>query len=181
MVRSLIIFLFLTVATLAVAQDLESVKWRPDLRLQWSDFRAKVPPYVMPAATTASGISYRYSANMLHHEVDLDFEVNAFFYPTESWYKPEVCNDLILSHEQLHFDISELFARKMLLKLSRTSFSKDVKKEVRQIYKEILKELADFQERYDFETDFSRNREKQLEWNQRIKEALEAVPSGEQE
>ena len=69
----------------------------------------------------------------------------------------------------------------MRLKLSRTSFSKDVKKEVRQIYKEILKELADFQERYDFETDFSRNREKQLEWNQRIKEALEAVPSGEQE
>lgn len=156
------------------SQELEeSYVWDADRKLKWSDFKGRVPHDAVPAATTASGISYRYSANLRHHEVDLDFEVNAFFYPNESWYKPEVCDNLILSHEQLHFDISELYARKMRLRLERTAFSENVKQEIRDIYQEILKELEDFQDKYDWETNFSRNREAQLIWNQRIAEALQ--------
>lgn len=150
----------------------EGVLWDANKRLKWSDFKGKVPPAAEPAATTASGISYKYSANLIHHEVKLDFEVNAYFYPNESWYKPEICDDLILSHEQLHFDISELFARKMREKLRRTSFSDNVKQEIREIYRDILKELEDFQDQYDWETGFSRNEKKQLEWNRKIAEAL---------
>ena len=150
----------------------ESYVWDANKKLTWNDFKGVVPPDAVPAATTASGISYKYSANLLHHEVQLDFEVNAFFYPNESWYKPAVCNDLILSHEQLHFDISELFARKMRKRLTETSFSDNVKAEIRSIYKETLKELSDFQDRYDWETSFSRNREQQLRWNAQIAEAL---------
>lgn len=155
------------------AQEIEeSILWNPHRKLKWSDFKGTVPPAAVPAATTASGISYRYSANLIHHEVDLDFEVNAYFYPNESWYKPDVCDDLILSHEQLHFDISELFARKMRKKLLRTSFSDNVKAEIREIYKDILQELDEFQDRYDWETNFSRNVEKQREWNKKIAKAL---------
>lgn len=149
--------------------------WSSDFRLSWRDFKGTIPPDAVPAATTASGISYKYSANLLHHEVELDYLVNAYFYPNESWYKPDVCDDLILSHEQLHFDISELYARKMRLILSRTSFTENVKVEVRKIYKEILKELSDFQDKYDWETNFSRNTKAQLEWNARISEALSKI------
>ena len=92
-------------------------------------------------------------------EVELDFEVNAYFYPEESWYKPAVCDTFILGHEQLHFDISELFARKMRGRLRNTTFSENVKQEVRDIYQETLKELEAMQDRYDWETNFSRNRE----------------------
>lgn len=151
----------------------ESITWDPSKRLSWKNFEGTVPLDAVPAATTASGISYKYSANLLHHEVELDFEVSAFFYPRESWYKPAVCDDNILQHEQLHFDISELYARKMRFKLQRTAFSENVKQEIRDIYREILKELEDFQDKYDWETNFSRNREAQLEWNARIAEALE--------
>ncbi|WP_431124584.1 DUF922 domain-containing protein [Flagellimonas flava] len=150
----------------------EGVLWDANKRLSWSDFKGKVPPAAEPAATTASGISYRYSANLIHHEVKLDFEVNAYFYPNESWYKPEVCDELILSHEQLHFDIAELFARKMRNKLRRTSFSDNVKQEIRDIYQDILQELQDFQDQYDWETGYSRNAKKQLEWNRKIAKAL---------
>ncbi|MGW9685861.1 DUF922 domain-containing protein [Flagellimonas sp. 2504JD1-5] len=155
------------------AQEIEEgVLWNPDLELKWSDFKGKVPPAAVPAATTASGISYKYSANLIHHEVELDFEVNAYFYPNESWYKPDICDDLILSHERLHFDITELFARKMRDKLHRTSFSDNVKAEIRKIYKEILNELKEFQSQYDWETNFSRNAAKQLEWNKKIRKEL---------
>lgn len=158
---------------LGFAQEIEEgFLWDEKRRLTWADFRGKVPPAAVPAATTASGISYKYSANLIHHEVELDFEVSAYFYPNESWYKPEVCDDLILSHEQLHFDIAELFARKMRDKLRRTSFSDNVKEEIRDIYADILKELEEFQDQYDWETGFSRNAKKQLEWNKKIAKAL---------
>lgn len=150
----------------------QGVPWREDLRLSWSDFKGEVPKGAVAAATTASGISYSYSANLLHHEVILDFQVTAYFYPWESWYRPQLCNDNTLAHEQLHFDISELFARKMRDRLERTTFSEDVKEEIRKIYKEILAELRAFQARYDRETDFSRNRPKQAEWNLRVAQAL---------
>ncbi|MFC4219162.1 DUF922 domain-containing protein [Flagellimonas marina] len=150
----------------------EGVLWDPNLRLTWADFKGKVPPAAVPAATTASGISYTYSANLMHHEVELDYEVNAYFYPNESWYKPQVCDENTLSHEQLHFDIAELFARKMRERLDQTSFSDNVKAEIRKIYQEILQELQDYQEQYDWETNFSRNRKKQMEWNQKIAQEL---------
>ncbi len=161
---------------LGFAQEIEEgVPWDANKRLTWADFKGKVPPAAVPAATTASGISYTYSANLMHHEVELDYEVTAYFYPNESWYKPSLANDTILSHEQLHFDIAELFARKMRNRLDRTSFSDNVKAEVREIYQEILQELKEFQEAYDWETNFSRNVEKQLEWNAKIAEELQAV------
>ena len=155
------------------AQEIEEgMLWSADRKLTWADFKGKIPPAANPAATTASGISYKYSANLIHHEVHLDFEVSAFFYPNESWYKPDICDDLILSHEQLHFDIAELFARRMRKKLTKTSFSDNVKAEIREIYRNTLKELRKFQQRYDTETNFSRNREKQLEWNAMIDKEL---------
>ncbi len=151
----------------------EGIPWSFENRLTWADFKGKVPPAAEPAATTASGLSYSYTANLIHHEVHLNFEVNAYFYPNESWYKPDQCDELTLSHEQLHFDIAELFARQMRQRLESTSFSDNVKEEIRKIYRETLEELQKFQELYDWQTDFSRNREKQLEWNQNIGSLLE--------
>ena len=161
-----------------MAQEIEeSMVWDAERKLTWEDFQGPIPPDAIPAATTASGISYRYTANLIHHEVRLDFEVTAFFYPNESWYRPDVCDVNVLQHEQLHFDISELFARKMRLRLQRTAFTENVKSEVRKIYKEILQELSEFQDRYDWETNFSRNKEAQNRWNQRIAEALRQIDS----
>ncbi len=171
--RIAIIACVLLLGFLGWGQEIEEgVLWSKEFRLTWADFRGKVPPAAVPAATTASGISYTYTANLIHHEVHLDFEVNAYFYPKESWYKPDQCDEITLSHEQLHFDISELFARQMRNRLRDTSFSDNVKAEIRKIYKETLEELQKFQELYDWETDFSRNRAKQLEWNQKIDSLL---------
>lgn len=146
--------------------------WNADRKLTWNDFKGPIPPNAVPAATTASGISYRYSANLIHHEVKLDFEVTAYFYPNESWYKPSVCDANTLQHEQVHFDISELFARRMRMKLRRTSFTENVKEEIRKIYRVTLRELEELQDKYDWDTNFSRNPEAQAAWNKRIKEAL---------
>jgi hypothetical protein len=158
------------------AQEGSAVVWEPGIRLSWADFRAAPPADKAVAATTASGISYTFTTNGPPGAFTLEYEVTAFFYPGKSWYHPELCNPMVLRHEQLHFDITELYARKMRKLLSGRTFSGNVRAEVRHIFSEINRELSAFQERYDLETDFSRNPEAQLQWNQRVAELLGPPP-----
>lgn len=170
--KFIVVLLLLSSTGLAFSQEEEAILWDANLRLQWSDFKAKPIAGSKVAATTASGLSYEFSAEESDGKIELDYTVNSFFYPKRSWYKPKVCDDVILSHEQLHFDISELYARKMRQIMETTTFTTNVKAEVKAIYRQIIKELAEFQQLYDNETNYSRNVEQQLSWNQEIKEAL---------
>ncbi|CAM4256917.1 DUF922 domain-containing protein [Zobellia nedashkovskayae] len=154
------------------SQEEETITWSADRKLQWSDFKGTYFKTHWAAATTASGVSYSFSSFKKDGQIYLDFVVKSEFIPGKSWYRPEVCDSVILSHEQLHFDISELYARKMRERLSEAQFTMNAKKEVKVIYKTILKELNDFQNKYDRETNFSQDLEKQILWNQQIKTAL---------
>lgn len=154
------------------SQEEESILWQPKGRLSWANFKAKPIERSMVAATTASGLTYQFSTTETNGKYVLDYVVSTYFYPNRSWYQPKICDEVILSHEQLHFDISELFARKMRKIMDTTNFTKNVKAEVKAIYRQVNKELAEFQQLYDQETNYSRNVEQQLSWNQKIKDAL---------
>ncbi len=171
-IKNSILLIFLFSGGILMAQDYETIAWSADHQLSWADFKGKPPKVARAAATTASGISYEFSTLETNDALELDYTVATFFYPTKSWYQPEICDENILSHEQLHFDISELFARKMRKLMEETKFTKNVKAEVRAIYSQINKELAQFQNVYDTETNFSRNKEEQLRWNKKIAKAL---------
>ena len=154
-------------------QEYESLMWGGNL-LTWADFRAEPPVSDRVAATTASGISYQFSTSGTRSSYKVDFEISTHFYPNKSWYKPELCDEVILSHEQLHFDISELFARKLRKELSEATFThENVRQKIKAAYNRNNEELSDFQNRYDSETNFSRNREQQLIWNKKISDALQ--------
>lgn len=154
-------------------QDYDTISWSAERRLSWDDFQGKAPLNARAAAITASGISYRFSTSGTKENMEVDFQIDTFFYPSKSWYQPELSDEVILSHEQLHFDISELYARKMKARLAEQTFThSNVKAKVKSIYREILKELDDFQNQYDDETNFSRNREQQFIWNEKMKHAL---------
>lgn len=157
-----------------MAQE-ETVEWNSNQRLSWSDFKGNVPENARAAATTASGISYRFSTSGTKDKIEIDFTVLTHFYPNKSWYQVDLCDDVILSHEQLHFDISELFSRKLRKQLAEARFTHDnVKAKVRAMYRKNNQELNEFQNQYDRETNFSRNREQQVLWNIKIAEALES-------
>ncbi len=158
------------------AQQEPSLRWKPGLRLSWADFKGQPPVSQRVAAITASGLSYRYTASGDGDRYEIDFTVDTFFYPEKSWYHPGLCDALVLSHEQLHFDISELFARRLRRRLSSARFTDRVKSEVRKIFDEVNRELSEFQDQYDRETDYSRNREAQLAWNKSIARLLRELP-----
>lgn len=169
----IVLFTFIVfLSGFAFAQDEEVISWSADRKLQWSDFKGSFFKTHWAAATTASSISYEFSTFEKNGQLYLDFKVGCEFYPNKSWYRSELCDSLILSHEQLHFDIAELHARKMRKRLAESQFTKNIKDEVKTIYKAIVKELYLFQNKYDHETNFSRDLGKQLIWNKMIAEAL---------
>lgn len=173
--KYILIFAFLVLTSFQSLQDYETISWNDDRRLSWDDFQGKAPINSRAAAITASGITYRFSTSGTSDNMEVDFKIDTFFYPTKSWYQSELVDDVILSHEQLHFDISELYARKMEARLAKETFThSNVKSKVRSIYKEILKEVDDFQNQYDDETNFSRDREQQEIWNEKIANALKS-------
>ena len=170
--KTYLVFSLLILFSVSWVQSQEEVEWSTDFRFTWADFKGPAPITSSAAATTASGINYNFSTFYENNELKVDYKVSAYFYPKRSWYKPEVCNDVTLSHEQLHFDITELYTRKMRKQLAVTKFTENVKEEVRKIYKTTLRQLNDFQNKYDSETNYSRNLIVQERWAKEIETAL---------
>ena len=76
-------------------------------------------------------------------------------------------------HEQGHFDITEIYARKLDNALRDYNFNpKRFKTDLDEIYKDIMEEKEELQNQYDLETDYSRNKEKQTEWLKKIQKEL---------
>ena len=76
-------------------QDDETISWKANERLSWNDFRGGVPHNARAAATTASGITYRFSTSGTRDYIEVDFQVDTYFYPDKSWYQPELCDAVI--------------------------------------------------------------------------------------
>lgn len=170
--KHLALSLFLLTTPSLIAQEPGVLLWSASRPLSWDDFKGSPLKTAWAAATTASGISYEYTGHERENGYELDFTIAAYFYPEKSWYQPRLCDEVVLSHEQLHFDISELYARKMRHIVTKTRFTQNAREEVKAIYRKILGELTAFQSKYDHETNYSRDTEKQLLWNRKIYMAL---------
>lgn len=148
--------------------------WEAGRTLEWSDFKASPDPASSFQANTNSGISYSWSFRESGDEVDFAYEVYSFFIPEGSWVKNGKASSNLLAHEQLHFDITELHARKLRKELKKfnATGSKDMKKALADIYQKIDAERKAMQEQYDRETNHSQRENLQKEWQEKIKEAL---------
>lgn len=139
------------------------IQWNALQRLTWSDFKAVPPAGASNAALTSSSILMRFSTN----GQTLDFHINCQFDRQNSWGR--VKNDHILSHEQGHFDIAEIHARKLNRQLKSYKVNKSqVSHDVNSIYQSVMQELSGMQLQYDQDTDHSRNKSGQKDWLAKI-------------
>ncbi|MHA6279935.1 DUF922 domain-containing protein [Salinimicrobium sp. CAU 1759] len=153
--------------------DEERVGWK-DNALTWKDFKATPDPTSPFSANTASGISYGWSMKGSATGKEYSYEVSSFFIPGKSWVKDGSASPNLLAHEQLHFDITELFARKLRKALAEFDFdnSRNLKADLQALYKNAEQERALMQQQFDVETRHSMNEAAQLEWQKYIKEEL---------
>lgn len=172
-IRVLLVFLLFT-AGLYAQQPERKILWS-DRPLSWEDFKGPPVPENGYHASANTGISYTWSAKILGDDLDLVYAVQAFFYPDFSWVSKK--NDRLLAHEQLHFDISELHARKLRKALEefKPEDYKGLKIPLQKIYEKIEAERKAMQEQYDLETRHSEDSTAQESWENRISAELKKL------
>lgn len=149
----------------------EAINWQNGSELNWKSFKAKAPKSSSYKALSAVGIS----AGMSLENGNLELTVQSYFEPKESWTK-EKESEYLLNHEQMHFNISEIHARRLrkeylnadwTLKNFKTNFSK--------LLKQQLAEENKMQEAYDSETNHSIVNEEQARWDKFVKKELKSL------
>ncbi|WP_431135733.1 DUF922 domain-containing protein [Psychroserpens mesophilus] len=167
-------FFFIVVLCLSNSvTDQKTISWTESKKLVWTDFKGPKQPNSDAAAVTASGITFSYSLKKADHRITgFDAFATAHFYPESSWYIVDRCNNHILAHEQLHFDITELHVRIFRYRLAQLKVSQSIKTQLDKLHKTINKELADTQYLYDTESQNSINKEEQAKWAAYVSENL---------
>ncbi|MBS1933324.1 MAG: DUF922 domain-containing protein [Bacteroidetes bacterium] len=147
------------------------IEWKEGSRLTWDDFKRRPDPNSPNAALTGSSIKF----NFHYSDNNLQYHIQCLFDKSSSWGR--VKTDYILSHEQGHFDITEIYARKLnkALKEYVVKDPDNLSKDLNRIYQTEMKELNEFQNKYDKETNFSINKDKQAEWLVKIRNELKGL------
>lgn len=168
MMLSILPFLFVS---LFQAKDPASlIEWTSDKRLTWSDFKGTPDAGSTNAALTSSSITIEFG----YSSRGMNYGIKCRFNTASSWGR--IKNEHILAHEQGHFDLAELHARKLNKALKAYVFnSKTVSKDVNAIYDTIMKEHHQLQQEYDEATDHSRKVTAQKEWEEKIAVALKSL------
>jgi hypothetical protein len=145
--------------------------------LSWDDFREIPPKNAIHAASVNSGMSYRYSNEIVNGIATFKVQINSHFYPDLSWKKDlNETSKVLLAHEQLHWDITHLHVKKLRYAFTKYRTVKNVKKEVAFIFNKFEKERAVMQSAYDRETRHGTIKEEQEKWNMFITVELFKVP-----
>lgn len=154
--------------------------WNKDRKITWDDFLSekkinfhKYDNRYEEHADAAIAVSIQiYPKEVNCWDIDY-MEVVAQMNKTKSWTKSKT--DVVLNHEQIHFDIAELYARKI-----RKSITKFIEENeecdlqgIADIYYRLIDEHQKMQFLYDEETKHSINFEKQKEWDKKIARQLE--------
>lgn len=164
--KSLLILLLLPLFTLT--EDPIIIPWEENTKLNWEDFKGKSDPESPFVASTHSSIIFSYNVRSENEKLSLTTETDAFFYPEMSWFRKGEVNAHILNHEQGHFDITELHARKLRKAFAEYKVTENYKKELTAIFTSLNNERQKMQNRYDKETNHSRNVEKETHWQKFI-------------
>ena len=148
--------------------------WSAGRRLKWSDFRGQPPGQGEEGAKTAYALFYAWKCRGEAFE----FRVIAAFRPRQSWVKAVMANDnaqsrSALGHEQTHFDLTEVHARKM-----RQYFNvlpeacRKTDRELTALARRLLQEEKAEQQRYDAETEHGLRAAPQGTWSRDVKRRL---------
>jgi len=190
--RLLLAALFLSLFLVTAYADGEGpVSWSADCRLTWDLFRGTPPPdaadlseaaaidmtiewhvsYVLRPSTQPAGWIGSVQGVTVTNTMD----------PEGSWVLPGRASDRVLTHEQAHFDLNEVYRRKLVAGLAgitarggtldRTRST--LEEEIHRVADNILDRLSDMQERYDEKTKRGTDPEEQAAWEETIAEWLE--------
>lgn len=146
------------------------IYWSEDYQLTWDDFQA-APDYEKRNASALSASGIVHSKGCKNGQII--YEVLSYFEKNESWVKEEARTDYHLKHEQIHFDITELYARKLREALSKEKFRCGQEAEFENFVSQFITNWHQAQHNYDASSQHSMDKAAQAEWNKQVEIELE--------
>lgn len=151
----------------------KEVTWNKSRRLSWNDFRGAIPADAgdITAAATYCGIGFE--TNVVSDNAKPKIFVYNTFYPSQSWVRPDEKNESVLIHEQGHFDLCELYTRKLRQKLDAVNINAhNMKNILQRVYNEVNAEYENRQEAYEEETQHGVDDAQEQKWTSVISKEL---------
>jgi hypothetical protein len=150
----------------------DKIFWSPEKKLTWLDFKGT--PDTLKMEKEQASTSTQIAVTIKNEKTKIYFYAPCYFEKEKSWTINDT-SQALLDHEQLHFDISEIYARSLrkdLLELNNISDS-ELENIVKEKYHAIIVACVSFQKKYDLETKHSKNKAFQEVWETRVKEILD--------
>jgi hypothetical protein len=154
-----------------------ALAWSATRRLAWSDFRARPPAGRPEAAVTATSLIWGFHCT----GDEFTFQAVAVFLPDQSWVDATISIQLgsgleTLRHEQTHFDLTEVFARRLRQFFRTLSRPCDGSAErISDSGDRFVHDESDAQRRYDEATANGRAAAAQSRWDRDVQQWLEAL------
>ena len=165
--------------SLEIGDEEDLLPWRPDRSLTWEDFKAD-PPADVEGRDEAAFIKYRliveptefrltYDPNTKTWRATIDpasLKVKNVMVRSESWVDPQRKNARLLSHEQGHFDISEVYRRLLERRLrelvaeapTQEQAAAELRRLIERTYNSVVQKAEQVQTDYDRETAHGQDR-----------------------
>ncbi|MDH3644801.1 MAG: DUF922 domain-containing Zn-dependent protease [Gammaproteobacteria bacterium] len=181
------------------ADNLPLIEWNSERPLTWDDFQGSVPSGADEArvASTTASLSWSYEYQFSLSRDTCAFSIvtidsAALFHPDESWVRAGHRNAAVLAHEQVHFDIAQLYFERFVAETreligsdrecrgrSERTAARNAEREVTRlvgsVYDEVWRQYRSRQESYDRETRHGIDTVAQAGWTQEIAASLRAV------
>lgn len=151
--------------------DDNKIVWNANRKLTWDDFKGQpASSNDQVAALTRTEFIVQTRTNNINNKVEVLIE--NIFICNESWVRDDKKNiDGLLEHEQGHFDLNELHARRLRLKITPKTNIEQVEKFIQEAYK-----LSnEGQNLFDKETNHGIDKVKQKEWLIQISRELKKI------
>ncbi|WP_299528207.1 hypothetical protein [uncultured Lutibacter sp.] len=163
--KEIIILLFLSFFFNINAQKLDSlIIWDENYKLSWNDFSGT--PNYKKRITALSFLEMQLIRAYSNNEI-YSYTIIPTFNRFHSYSKNK-SSDNLLEHEQIHFDIQEIFARKLRKQFQKLKRNNACDISYIEVYNENNILLKKYQYKFDVLTDYSSNKDEQNTWKSLI-------------
>lgn len=148
----------------------QEIRWDPNRPVEWKDFQGPADNNAWQSATTVTQIKM----SMKGKPEGVQVLIDCVFLPKRSWVKSGHKQHTLLMHERGHFELRELYARKMRKAIEEARITRrNAGRKIKRIYKRYNRKCNRANKKYDRQSDFSRDREGQAKWSILIPKELE--------
>lgn len=150
-----------------------TIGYRKKKPLRISDFDGAPNQGSGSVGKTYSTINMNYSTRTQNGKTTVEVTIAPYFDPKRSWLKEAGKNERILSHEQLHFDITAWMACKLRQSILDASLTQNnVREKLQDLQQDNFKQWDQAEKQYDIDTRHRLDAAQQQQWVEKVGAAL---------